>query len=125
MRAIEEMSGGFYAPSPGVVYPTLTMLHEMGQIEEAASGGARKEFSATPAGAEHLAARKAEVEALLARLVQLATARDRIDGGPIRRAIQNLRTVLVSRLDGEDVPAETIHQAAAILDEAAQRIERL
>jgi DNA-binding PadR family transcriptional regulator len=125
IRAIEELSGGFYVPSPGVVYPTLTMLHEMGQIEEAVSGGARKAFSVTPEGTEHLVARKTEVEALLARLVQLATARERTDGGPIRRAMQNLRTVLMNRLDREDVPAETLHQAAAILDEAAQRIERL
>jgi len=125
IRAIEELSGGFYVPSPGVVYPTLTMLHEMGQIEEADSGGARKAFSVTPDGTEHLAARKTEVEALFARLVQLATARERTDGGPIRRAMQNLRTVLMDRLDRENVPAETLHQAAAILDEAAQRIERL
>src|SRR5919204_3293828 len=35
IRAIEELTAGSYVPSPGVVYPTLTMLHEMGQIEEA------------------------------------------------------------------------------------------
>jgi DNA-binding PadR family transcriptional regulator len=125
IRAIEELSGGFYVPSPGVVYPTLTMLHEMGQIEEAVSDGARKAFSITPDGTEHLVVKKAEVEALFARLVQLATARERTDGGPIRRAMQNLRMVLVNRLGRENVPAETLHQAAAILDEAAQRIERL
>ncbi len=125
IRAIEELSGGFYVPSPGVVYPTLTMLHEMGQIEEAASAGARKAFSVTPEGTEHLVARKTEVDALLARLAQLATAHERTDGGPIRRAMQNLKAALMYRLDREDVPAETLHQAAAILDEAAQRIERL
>lgn len=125
IRAIEELSGGAYAPSPGLVYPTLTMLHEMGQIEEAASGGARKAFDATDSGREHVAAHKAEIETLLGRLADLATARERTDGGPIRRAMQNLRTVLVYRFDRDDVPAETIHQAAAILDEAAQRIEKL
>jgi DNA-binding PadR family transcriptional regulator len=125
IRAIEELSGGFYVPSPGVVYPTLTMLHEMGQIEEATSGGARKAFSVTADGTEHLVARKADVEALFARLVQLATARERTDGGPIRRALQNLRMVLMNRLERDELPAETVHQAAAILDEAAQRIERL
>src|SRR6478752_1671407 len=91
IRAIEELSGGFYVPSPGVVYPTLTMLHEMGQIEEAVSGGARKAFSVTPEGTEYLVARKPEVDELLARLAQLATARERSHGGPIRRAMQNLR----------------------------------
>lgn len=125
IRAIEELSGGFYAPSPGVVYPTLTMLHEMGQIEEAASGGARKAFSITPEGTEHLTARKAEVEALFARLAKLASARERSDGGPIRRAMHNLKTALLYRLDREGVATETLHEAAAILDEAAQKIERL
>jgi DNA-binding PadR family transcriptional regulator len=125
IRAIEELSGGFYVPSPGVVYPTLTMLHEMGQIEEAVSDGARKAFSVTSEGTEYLVAKKAEVDALLARLVQLASARERTDGGPIRRAMQNLKAALMYRLDREGVPAETLHQAAAILDEAAQKIERL
>jgi DNA-binding PadR family transcriptional regulator len=125
IRAIEELTGGVYVPSPGVVYPTLTMLHEMAQIEEAASGGARKAFAITPEGTEHLVSKKAEVEALFARLAQLATARERTDGGPIRRAMQNLKMVLINRLERDDLPAETVHQAAAILDEAAQKIERL
>lgn len=125
IRAIEELSGGSYVPSPGVVYPTLTMLHEMGQIEEAVAGGARKAFSITPDGTAHLVDRKAEVEALLARLAQLASARERRDGGPIRRAMQNLRAALIYRLDREDGSTETLHRAAAILDEAAQKIERL
>ena len=37
IRAIEEMTHGDYAPSPGVVYPTLTMLQDMGLIEEQAA----------------------------------------------------------------------------------------
>ncbi len=40
IREIEELSGGVYAPSPGVVYPTLTMLSEMGLIEEVVAEGA-------------------------------------------------------------------------------------
>ena len=130
IRAIEELSGGVYAPSPGVIYPTLTMLHEMGQIEEAdqsgnQSGGARKAFSITPAGTEHIAAQKADIEALFSRLAELSSARQRTDGGPLRRAMQNLRTVLIERFDRDDVAIDTVHQAAAILDEAAQRIEKL
>jgi DNA-binding PadR family transcriptional regulator len=125
IRAIEELSGGVYVPSPGIVYPTLTMLNEMGHIDEASSDGARKAFSISADGAEYLAARKAEVDALLARLAELASARERTDGGPIRRAMQNIRAVLVNRFERGDVSAETMHQAAAILDEAAQRIEKL
>jgi DNA-binding PadR family transcriptional regulator len=118
IRAIEELTGGVYGPSPGVVYPTLTMLHEMAQIEEAASGGARKAFAITPEGTEHLASKRVEVDALFARLAELATARERSDGGPIKM-------VLINRLERQDLPVETVHQAAALIDEAAQKIERL
>src|SRR5580704_16826263 len=59
IRAIEELTGGFYVPSPGVVYPTLTLLQEMGHIEETPSEGARKAFTVTAAGTEHLAGKKA------------------------------------------------------------------
>ena len=124
IRAIEELTGGSYVPSPGIVYPTLTLLQDMGQIEEAAPGGARKQFAVTAEGSEHLTARKPEVEALFARLSQLATAHKRTDGGPIRRAMENLRAVLMNRLD-RDVETETLHAVAAILDDAAQKIERL
>src|SRR5215218_6883977 len=125
IRAIEDLTGGFYAPSPGVVYPTLTMLQEMGQIEEAASGGARKAFAVTADGTALLAEKKEEVAALFARLAELATARERSDGGPIRRAMQNLKMVLIARLESGETKTETLHQVASILDDAAQKIERL
>ena len=125
IRAIEDLTGGVYVPSPGVVYPTLTMLQEMGQIEEAASDGARKAFAVTADGTALLAEKKEEVAALFARLAELATARERTDGGPIRRAMQNLKMVLISRLESGETKTETLHQVASILDDAAQKIERL
>lgn len=125
IRAIEELSGGAYAPSPGVVYPTLTMLHDMGHIDEAKAEGSRKAYAITPEGAAHLAEHKAEVDALLERLAALAAMREKTDAAPIRRAMQNMRTVLHDRLSREDVDKAILHEVAAILDEAAQRIERL
>ncbi len=129
IRAIEELSGGVYAPSPGVVYPTLTMLHEMGQIAEAQSegpsSGARKAFSITADGTAHLASHNADIEALFERLAAFASVRERTDGSPLRRAMQNLRAVIINRFDRDDVAPDSVHQAAAILDEAAQRIEKL
>ena len=51
--------------------------------------------------------------------------RERTDGGPVRRAMGNLRTVLIDRLGRDGVQSETMHEVAAILDEAARKIERL
>jgi DNA-binding PadR family transcriptional regulator len=125
IRAIEELSGGRYAPSPGVVYPALAMLQDLDHIKEAASEGARKAFEATPVGAADLAANAEKIEALLARLAALATMRGRMDAGPVRRAVENLKSVLRNRLVGGEATKDQLHDIAAIIDDAAQRIERL
>ena len=72
IRAIEDLTGGEYAPSPGVVYPTLTLLQDMGLIEEAAGEGPRKPFQVTDEGRAHLEEKADEVEALFERLEDLA-----------------------------------------------------
>ena len=125
IRAIEELTGGSYVPSPGMVYPTLTLLDEIGHVAETKSEGSRKAFAVTPDGTAHLVERKAEVDALFARLAVLANVRERTDAAPVRRAMGNLREALINRLGRDGVHKQTVHDAVAIIDEAAQRIERL
>jgi DNA-binding PadR family transcriptional regulator len=124
IRAIEERTGGAYAPSPGIVYPTLTLLSEMGLIDEQLTEGARKQFAVTPEGTAHLAEHDAEVVAMLARLDALGAMRERTDAVTIRRAMHNLRSVLMSRL-GDGLDKERMLEATALIDEAARKIERL
>jgi len=125
IRAIEDLTGGEYAPSPGVVYPTLTLLQDMGLIEEAAGDGPRKPFQITDEGRSHLAEREEEVEALFERLRDLAPREEHTAGPAIGRAIKNLMTALSHRVGREGLNDELLHEIAAILDEAAQRIERV
>jgi DNA-binding PadR family transcriptional regulator len=125
IREIEALSGGAYVPSPGVIYPTLTLLADMGHVDEAKGEGARKLFAITEEGRAHLTEKADEVTALLARLAELATRHEKTEGGPVRRAMMNLRQVLQQRLTTDDVSPETLHEVAAILDAAAQKIERL
>ncbi len=125
IREIEERTGGAYAPSPGVVYPTLTMLADMDLIAEQASDDAKKIFAITTAGQAHLTEREEEVAALMERLTSLGTMRSRSHGSPVRRAMGNMREVLQHRLGEGEVTQETLHAVAAIIDEAAQKIERL
>jgi DNA-binding PadR family transcriptional regulator len=124
IREIEERTGGGYAPSPGVVYPTLTLLSDMGLIEEQAAEGAKKLYAITPAGTQHLEERAEEVARLMGRLAEIGAVRERSDRGPVRRAMGNLKAALRAQLHGSDDP-ELAHQVAAILDEAVQKIERL
>jgi DNA-binding PadR family transcriptional regulator len=125
IRAIEDLTGGEYAPSPGIIYPTLTLLQDMGLIEEAAGEGARKPFQATDEGRAHLDERKDEVEALFERLSDLKPRESENAGPAIGRAVKNLMTALSHRVGRDGLDEELLHEIAAILDEAAQRIERV
>ena len=125
IREIETMSGGAYAPSPGVVYPTLTLLDDMGLIAEQASEGAKKRFAITAEGRAHLEANREEVDRLIARLTDLGAERKRGEGAPIRRAMGNLRVALQHRMERGDFSEDTLHDIAALIDEVAQKIERL
>src|SRR3954453_2875344 len=125
IRAIEEMTGGEYAPSPGVVYPTLTLLQDMGLIEEAPVEGPRKPFQVTDEGRKHLEEREEEVEGLLERLNDIKPREGSMAGPAIGRAVKNLMTALSHRVRQDGLNDELLHEIAGILDEAAQKIERV
>src|SRR5215211_6563667 len=126
IRAIEELTGGEYAPSPGVIYPTLTLLQDMGLIEEAQAEGPRKPFQVTDEGRKHLEEKADDVEALFERLDEEFAPNDRGAGGPpIGRAVGNLMNALSHRIGRDGIDEDLLHEIATILDEAAQRIERV
>lgn len=125
IREIEELTGGAYAPSPGVVYPTITLLDDMNLIEEQKAEGAKKLFAATEAGKVHLAERAEEVEALFARLTELGAERQRTDSASVKRAMGNLGLVLMHRFSRGEIGTDQLHRIVSIIDDAAQKIERL
>jgi DNA-binding PadR family transcriptional regulator len=124
MRAIEELSHGAYAPSPGIAYPTLSLLKDLGLVTEAESDQTRRTFAITAQGRAQLAENAAIVAALLQRLGAAAAVRERTDAAPVRRAMQSLKSALLDKL-ANDVPRETVLDIATLIDEAAQKIERL
>jgi len=125
IQSIEEMTGGSYAPSPGVVYPTLTMLQDMGLIEERATEGTRKAFAVTSEGEAYLRDRQDEADALIARLTEAGDRERRAGGAPISRAVGNLLSALWHRVQRDGMDEATLHKIADILDEAARKVERL
>lgn len=125
IRAIEELTDGEYAPSPGVIYPTLTLLQDMGLIEEAKEKGPRKPFQVTDEGRQHLEEKADEVEALFERLEEFAPRESSSSGPAIGRAVGNLMNALSHRIGRDGIDEDLLHEIATILDEAAQRIERV
>jgi DNA-binding PadR family transcriptional regulator len=119
IKAIEDLAGGAYAPSPGVVYPTLTLLEELGHVASTAEGS-RKSYAITEAGSKALAA---EQEAVNAILFRIAAAQPRGDAAPVVRAMENLKTALRLKIGREAPAPETTRKIADVLDAAARQIE--
>jgi DNA-binding PadR family transcriptional regulator len=122
IKSIEDKVAGAYSPSPGVVYPTLTLLEEMGFATVASTDGARKLYAITAEGQAHLDANRATLDAIAARMKQIGDGRD-ANAPQIERAVENLRTALRLRLERglKDGDGQAIADA---LDAAAKKIEQ-
>jgi DNA-binding PadR family transcriptional regulator len=123
IKALEDRMGGGYSPSPGVIYPTLTMLEEQGFASITAEDG-KKLYQATDAGKAFLTSNQAAVDAIQARIDAIARERSVVPDPRIIRAIENLKTALRLRLAGGPIPDEQIRAIAAAIDAAASEAER-
>ena len=122
IKALEEASGGAYSPSPGVIYPTLTLLEEMGFATASDAGGGRKLFTVTPEGQAHLDASHAVVAAVFEKMAAIA-ARAGAFHPQILRARENLRAALRLKMSGAALTPEQAQNVAAALDAAAKAVE--
>lgn len=124
IKEIETRVGGAYAPSPGVIYPLLTMLEDMGLVALSASEGAKKLYAITAEGTAELSANKANVDALFERI---AAARESFSSGrapQIVRAMENFKVALRLRMERGPLSEDEIRAVAEAIDSAAQAIER-
>ena len=125
IKAIEEEAGGAYSPSPGVVYPTLTLLEELGHVTVAPGEGTRKLHSITPEGESMLAANRPALDALRTRVAAAAQARRAEGPHPsVVRAHEGLKLALKLRLARGPLGEDASAAIAAALDAATAAVER-
>jgi DNA-binding PadR family transcriptional regulator len=125
MKAVEDLTSGVYVPSPGVVYPTLTLLDELGYAQPAEAPGAKKRYVLTAAGREALNANEQEVRRVLARLARFGQAAPDPMDPEIIRASQNVARALFLRPGRRPWTDEQAKRVADILDRAAAEIEQI
>ncbi len=126
IRSFAAKSGDAYAPSPGVIYPLLTLLLDMELVgRPQGEPGTRQLYALTDTGTAEVETNRAAIDALFARLGAMAQIAARTDGAPVRRAVHNLRSAVVERLGREGTPESLPFDVAAIIDAATQQIERL
>lgn len=128
IKAIGEITGGNYEPSPGAVYPTLQLLADEGVITEAkAKKGdeAKKAFEITQSGKDELAEREDEIAAIIHKLTAMSGSEERNRAPQLFRAMGNLAGVLKHKYRGGGFAETDLEEIVDIIDEAAKRIERL
>ncbi|MGC2403294.1 MAG: PadR family transcriptional regulator [Acidobacteriaceae bacterium] len=125
IKAIEERLAGGYAPSPGVVYPTLTMLEEEGYATVTSTEGNKKLYAATDAGRQYLAENKVVIKAIFGRMEQAGKVFGRGRSPQIMRAIMNLRYALKMRTERGNLSPEQIGKVAEEIDAAARVIDEV
>jgi DNA-binding PadR family transcriptional regulator len=136
IKVLEEKTAGWYSPSPGIVYPTLTFLEEAGYVTGEAEG-AKKLYTITDEGRAHLDQNRDFVDAVLERLTALGSKIERVRrrfgrdedeerGGRglptlVRAALEQLREVAGERLEHD---ADLESKLVEILARAAQELKK-
>jgi DNA-binding PadR family transcriptional regulator len=122
IRAIDQRTGGAYCPSPGVIYPTLALLEDVGHVRAETEDGARNRYQITANGRTFLVDNKALIDELLSRMRHVGSVQ-----ASASSAIVAAMDGLKSALRGGDEPwtAEEAKAVAAAIDAAAQRIRAL
>jgi len=123
IKELEDRTGGAYRPSPGVIYPTLSLLEDEGFIRPAAGDAGRKLYEATDEGREALAANQAGVDAVFGRMAEAAEGAD-TTRPRIGRAMANLHMALVQRLARRPITPEEIDRIVSMIDDTAVAIEK-
>jgi DNA-binding PadR family transcriptional regulator len=134
IKALEETSKGFYTPSPGMVYPALTYLEEVGYATMEAEGS-KKLYRITDAGLAKLDEDRPFVNAVLAQLARIGSKMDRVrqafagDDQPdgVHRAVdearQALRAALIAKLNASPSDEELV-RISEVLRRATDELQR-
>lgn len=115
IKAIEALFGGAYAPSPGVVYPTLSMLADEDLISGQEDAGGKRVFSLTEGGRTWLEENRAAVDGVRQRM---ALAARKVSGEQtppvVREAMLTLKQAIIMKPGGWSDP-ETARVVEAVM----------
>lgn len=125
IKALEERFGGAYAPSPGTVYPTLSMLEDLGYATARAEEGGKRIYEITDEGRKHLAEHSDTVEGIFDRIARFVEGFLEAPMMDINGAFRDLGRATYSYASSHISNAEQLAKVREILQRARQEIEAL
>ena len=131
IKMLSERSGNFYTPSPGVVYPALSYMEDVGYVT-VQQEGTRKRYIINASGESYLLENKALAEALLEKLSLFARHSDSVNQAmreqrqpfipELKKTIQELRDQLHCCNQSSD---EAQHQIVVILQQTIEQLKSI
>ena len=123
IKDLEAKFGGAYAPSPGSVYPTLTLLEELGHVRSTASEGTKRLVEITDEGRRYMADNQAALDSAMSRMAMAARAASgEMPPEDVHHAMHTLKAALSFHRTGWD--AGETERVRKIIEEAAAAISK-
>jgi DNA-binding PadR family transcriptional regulator len=125
IKELEDRSGGCYSPSPGTVYPTLTMLEDLGYAVARQEEGGKKIYEITPEGRAYLAEHRSTVDDIFDRIADFGST---FFGGPmmdVNRAFRDLGRATYTTAPRHTRDPERLRRIREVLERAAREIDEI
>jgi DNA-binding PadR family transcriptional regulator len=125
IKELESRFAGSYAPSPGTVYPTLTMLEDLGFARAVPEEGGKKIYEITDEGREHLAEHSGTVNDIFDRIARFVEGFTDVPMTELNQTFQRLARATYKTATGHITEKQVVDRISAILRNAADQIEAM
>ena len=123
IKELEGRFGGSYVPSPGTVYPTLTMLEDLGYARAVPEEGGKKVYEITDEGRKYLAEHSTTVDDIFERIAKFVEGFTDTPMMELNQAFQRLARTTYKTATGHLGEKETLERLRDIIRRAADEVE--
>src|ERR1044072_5240342 len=123
IKELEGRFGGSYAPSPGTVYPTLTMLEDLGYARVVPEEGGKKIYEITDEGRKHLAEHSTTVNDIFDRIARFVEGFTDAPMMEVNSAFRHFARTTYKTATSNINDKEKIQKIREIIQRAAEEIE--
>src|SRR5687768_8255565 len=125
IKALEDRFGGIYSPSAGTVYPTLTLLEDLGYARVSVEEGGKKVYSITDEGRAYLAQNRSAVDDIFDRIAELGSAFLSDAMMDINREFKDVGQATYRGAPRVFRDKETVGKIKEVLERAAREIDEI
>ena len=125
IKEIAERLSGAYTPSPGLIYPTLNLLEELGYIASEAVDDAKRAYAITDLGREFLKLNQHKIDHIVERMAHVAAHQRRANSPELSEAMDKLKAALQKKTGEKDFSKQKASALASVITQAANAIAQL